>query len=421
MKTANALWGVLTGGVLTGTVLLWCAAGALGQDWPQWRGPNRDNKVTGFKAPAAWPKELTKKWQVTVGTGESSPLLVGDKIYVFGRQGGEEVTLCLNAADGKEIWKDAYNAAPVAGPAATVGGGFKGTRSTPAVAEGKIVTLGVAGVVSCLDAASGKVVWRKDTKEHPQYYTSSSPIIVDGKCIVYVGALTAFDLATGDAKWEWKGGGTPYGSPILMTVDGTKQIVTPTLGALAGVSLDGGKELWQVKVGSGGGDYQSNFSTPIVDGQKVIFSAAPKGKGGGGAGGTFALKIDKKGDGFKETEIWRKELAAHHYHTPVLRDGLLFGTSKALNLFCMSAQTGETLWTDDAKRGQCGSILDAGSVLLSLSSDKELIVMEPNSKEFKEIAKYKVADAETWAVPIVAGNRIFVRDRGGSLTLWTID
>jgi outer membrane protein assembly factor BamB len=406
--------------VLTGAVILVSAGGVLGQDWPQWRGPHRDNKVAGFKAPAAWPKELTRKWQVKVGIGESSPLLIGDKVYTFGRQGDEEVALCLNAADGKEIWKDAYKATAVTGAAATIGGGFKGTRSTPAIAEGKMCTLGAAGVISCLDAATGKVVWRKDTKEHPQYFTSSSPLIADGKCIVYLGALTALDLGSGAVRWEWKGEGTPYGSPILMTVGGTRQIVTPTLGALAGVSVGEGKELWQVKVGSGGGDYQSNFSTPIVDGEKVIFSSSPKGKGKS-AGGTFALKIEKAGDGFTAKEIWRKDLSAHHYHTPLLRDGLLFGTSKTLNLFCMNANTGETLWTDEAKRGQCGSILDAGPVLLSLSTDKELIVLEPSGKAYQEVAKYKVADAETWAVPIVAGNRIIVRDRGGSLTLWVIE
>src|SRR6516162_6663288 len=72
----------------------------VGQDWPQWRGPNRDNKVVGFTAPREWPKELTKKWRVTVGKGEASPVLVGEKLYVFARQGGDEVTLCLDAASG---------------------------------------------------------------------------------------------------------------------------------------------------------------------------------------------------------------------------------------------------------------------------------------------------------------------------------
>src|SRR6516162_3345340 len=98
----------LTPGVIVGCALLLSVKCASAQDWPQWRGPNRDNHVVGFTEPKTWPKELTQKWRVPVGLGESSPVLVGDKIYVFGRQGGDEVTLCLNAATGKEIWKDKY-------------------------------------------------------------------------------------------------------------------------------------------------------------------------------------------------------------------------------------------------------------------------------------------------------------------------
>lgn len=403
-----------------GVVLIGGMCG-LAQDWPQWRGPNRDNKVTGFSAPTTWPKELKKQWQVKVGIGESSPLLVGDKLYVLGRQGDEEVTLCLNASNGKEVWNDKYEAETVKGPAATIGGGFKGTRSTPAVGEGKICTLGVGGVVSCLDAATGKVAWRKEAKSKPIFYTSSSPIIADGKCIVFVGKLTAYDLASGDVKWESPAGDAPYGSPVLATFDGVKQVVTPYMGGLAGVAFADGKVLWHVKIGPGGKEYQSNFSTPIIDGQHVIYTANAKGKGGGGGSGTIALKIEKMGDEFKATELWKKDLAAHQYHTPVLKNGLLFGTSKDLTFFCLDAKTGDTLWTDEVKHGQCGCILDAGSVLLALSSDKELIAFKASNKAYEGIVKYLVADAETWAVPIVAGNRIFVKDRAGALTLWTIE
>jgi outer membrane protein assembly factor BamB len=168
------------------------------QDWPQWRGPNRDAKVTGFTAPKAWPKTLTQKWTTVVGSGVSSPDLVGDKLYTFGRIEGDEVTSCLDANTGKVIWQDKVAAAAVSPPAA----GYGGPRSTPAVADGKIYTLGVNGTVSCLDAATGKIVWRKDTAEAPQFKTSSSPLVADGKCIVFLGALTAFDAATGEAKWK---------------------------------------------------------------------------------------------------------------------------------------------------------------------------------------------------------------------------
>jgi outer membrane protein assembly factor BamB len=388
------------------------AAGAVqAQDWPQWRGPNRDNKVAGFTEPKSWPKELTKKWRVKVGDGESSPLLVGGKLYVFGRIGGDEVAQCLDAATGKEIWKDQFPSKAVTGPASP----HQGPRSTPAVSEGKMCTLGVRGAVSCFDADSGKLVWRKENKTVPEYYTSTSPLIADGKCIVYVDALTAFDLASGDAKWQWKGGGIPYGSPNLMTTGGAKHVITPYEGGLAGVNLADGKPAWQVKVP---GPYQSTYSTPIVADSMVYYSAAAGRKGGN----MLALKIEKTGDAFKATEVWNKPFAAHFYHAPILKDNMLVGVaSGGQNFFGVDAKTGEELWKDSEKRGQCGSILDAGSVFLSLTSDKKLVAFKVNNNKYTEVAKYTVADAETWSVPIVAGNRIYVKDKGGSLTLWTLE
>src|SRR2546422_531974 len=156
----NMRWVVV---VAAGFGMFSVAAGAA--DWPQWRGPNRDNKVEGFIAPATWPKELTKKWTVKVGYGDASPVLVGDKLYVFTRQGGDEVLSCLDAGSGKELWKDKYAAKEVTGAAIKVGPrpGHPGPRSTPTVAEGKICTFGASGVLSCLDAATGKLLWRKDS------------------------------------------------------------------------------------------------------------------------------------------------------------------------------------------------------------------------------------------------------------------
>jgi outer membrane protein assembly factor BamB len=389
---------------MLGCVLLMAATSVWAQDWPQWRGRNRDNKVTGFTEPKTWPKELTQKWKVTVGGGDASPVLVGEKLYVFSRQGGEEVILCLDAGSSKELWKDKYAAQEATKPA---GGIHAGPRSTPAVAEGKVCTLGVRGVVSCLEADTGKLVWRKDTKAFPKFFTASSPIIVDGKCIVYVGGLTAFDLASGEAKWQWKGGGAPYGSPVLMTVDGTKQIVTPTDSSIVGIAVADGKLLWQVPFSA---KYMNN--TPIVDGPTVIYAAQGTG--------TVALKIEKKGDGFDAKQLWKKSQASGQYNTPVLKNGLLFGLTPGLNFYCMNAETGELLWTDTKKRGQCGTVIDAGSVLLALTSDRELVAFQPSNKSFMEVAHYKVADTDTWAYPIIAGNRVFVKDQN-SLALWTIE
>jgi outer membrane protein assembly factor BamB len=380
------------------------------QDWPQWRGPNRDNKITGFTVPPAWPKELSKQWQVNVGVGESSPVLVGTKLYVHARQGGDEVIQCLDAASGKEIWKDKYATQPAAGPASK----HPGPRSTPAVAEGKICTFGVRGVLSCLDAVTGKLQWREDTKAWPSYFTSASPLITEGLCIIYQGTdksgmLAAHDLTTGKQKWQWNAQGAPYGSPVLLTADGTKQVVTLTSKAIVGVSLDG-KLLWQVPFAKG---YNDTTGTPIVDGQNIICF--------GQDAGAIALRIEKDRDGVTAKQVWKKAQTTHRYNTPVLRDGLLYGMTPGKLFFCMNAQTGETLWTDKTKRGECGTILNAGSVLLALTSDSALLAIQPSDKGYRELAKYTVADAPTWAYPIIAGKRVYVKDKAGSLTLWTFD
>jgi outer membrane protein assembly factor BamB len=409
VKTALMSWTFML------TVSVGCLAA---QDWPQWRGPNRDNHLSGFAPPRTWPKELTKKWTVAVGTGESSPVMVGDRIYVFGREGGDEVTRCLDAATGKEVWNEKYATAVVKGAAAP----FPGTRSTPAVGEGKICTLGVNGIVCCRDAVTGKLLWRKDEAK-PQWYTSSSPLIVDGMCIVFAGGLRAFELAGGAEKWKWNGDKDTYGSPVLMTVDGVRQLVTPSKGMLAGVALADGKLLWQVPLRT---DYFANYSTPLVSGSTVIYSES-KGKGGArGFTGTMALKVVKKGDTFTATEIWTSPLVAAGYHTPLLKDNLIFGVDAERQFYCMDAKKGELRWAGKEEQGDCGCILDGGSVLVALSSDKLLTVFEPSAREYKEIARYKVGKDEPWSVPIIAGNRVYVKDSGkndkiGSLTLLTIE
>jgi outer membrane protein assembly factor BamB len=407
-------------GVLASFALLFSAGAAWAQDWPQWRGPNRDGKVTGFTVPKTWPKTLTQKWTAAVGTGVSSPVLVGDKLYAFGRIGGDEVTTCLDAATGKPVWQDKYATAAVGSPANAYGG----PRSTPAVAEGKIYTLGVNGTVSCLDAATGMEVWRKNTGEKPQFSTSMSPLVADGKCFVFLKALTAFDSVSGDVKWTGPSG-TPYGSPVLMTVAGTKQLVAPTENSLAGVNLMDGKVAWQVKLPGG---YSSNYPTPIIDGQTVIYNSPGKGAGGS----SMALKIEKKDDAFTTTELW-KGTGAYQYNTPVLKDGLLFGLSGSRTFFCMDAKTGKALWTDNTPRGEAGGVFSAGSVILAwtgpasfkgkgekVSGDSELVAFEANGTGYKEIANYKLSPGSGLALPIIAGNRLYLKGNS-EVTLWTIE
>lgn len=422
--------------VLASCAVVMSASSALAQDWPQWRGANRDAKVTGFTAPKTWPKELAQKWKAAVGSGDATPVLVGDKLYVFSRQEADEVIRCLDAGTGKELWADKYAVPAISGPDA---GQHSGPRSSPAVANGKVVTLGVSGTLSCLDAANGKLLWRKDDfpGAWPRFHVGSSPIIVDGLVIAQLGkesegAIVAYDLATGDQKWKWTEEGPAYASPVLLSVAGTKMIVTQTAKSVVALSVADGKSMWQTPFAAQGMSY--NAATPIVDGQTVIYCGQGRG--------TTAVKLEKQGDGFAAKELWKNPDNSVQFNTPVLRNGFLFGLSARNDFFCINAQDGKTAWTapftppaagaegqgQGGMRGGrgmgrsagYGSIVDAGSVLLALTPAFQLVAFEPSDKAYTELARIKVADTPTYASHIVSGKRLFVKDQD-SVTLWTIE
>ncbi|MEX0718560.1 MAG: PQQ-binding-like beta-propeller repeat protein [Planctomycetaceae bacterium] len=425
---------------LGGTMLLFAGRTASAQDWPQWRGPNRDARATGFEAPAKWPAELTRKWEVTVGDGVATPALVGDRLYVFARDGGEEVLRCLAVADGKELWKNGYAARAVTGAA----GGFPGPRSSPTVAEGKVVTLGVEGALSCLDAASGKVLWRKtSTGNVPSFAPSSSPIIVDGLCVAQLGggdragggrrgrggragrggageaggggAIAAFDLATGDEKWKWTGDGTAYASPIVTSIDGNKVVIAETARNIVALGAADGKLLWQTPFVVEGRGY--NASDPVVVGDTLVYSGSNRG--------TTAIKVEKEGDMLKAEELWSSADNSVQYNTPIVKDGYVYGLSASDVVFCIKVADGSTAWTaplvgrGGRLRGY-GSIVDAGSVLVALNPSGTLVVFEPSGEEFKKLASYKVSNEETFAYPVLSGNRIIIKDQN-KVMLYTVE
>lgn len=391
------------------SILAVFAAGIFGHaasqahDWPQWRGPNRDGKVVGFAAPKSWPNSLAATWKVVVGQGDATPALVGDRLYAFTRQGGEEVLSCISAADGKVLWQTKYAALAVTGPSSS----HPGPRSSPTVAEGKVVTLGVSGVLSCFDAATGKRLWQiSEFTEVPAYFTAMSPLVADGLCVAHLGGrdrgtVLAVDLATGEVKWKWSGDGPAYASPVLATIEGTAQVVVQTERSLVGLALANGKLLWQVATPVTG--RAVNAVTPVVDGSAVIYSGQGRG--------THAVRIEKQGAGFAAKPLWSNEELGSGFTTPVLKDGALFGISDRGNVFAMDAQTGKVLWRDAARRDRFGAIVDAGQVLVVLEGNGQLTAFAPSRQGFQEIARLRVAEAATYAHPVLDGNRVFIKDR----------
>jgi len=386
---------------------------AQAQDWPQWRGPNRDDKAAGFTAPKTWPQEFHQKWKVTVGQADATPALADGKLYVFSRRDSNEVVQCLDAATGKELWNNKYEVMAITGPAASK---HPGPRSSPTVAEGRVITLGVRGTLSCLNASDGKLVWRKnDIKGWPAFYTAMSPMVANGLCVAQLGygtngAIVAYDLATGAEKWKWTGDGPAYASPVLMSLAGTKLIVTETDKHIVAVGLADGKLAWQAPFAPKGMGH--NDATPIIEGQTIIYT--------GGGRGTIAVALEKQGQAFAAKQLWANTNVSSQYCTPVLKNGLLFGLSDRSGFFCINARTGETAWSEPAKRGGFGAVVDIGSMLVALTPKSQLIVFQPSDKAYTEVASVKVADTDTYSQPVLSAAGIYIEDQN-SVTLWTVD
>ena len=393
--------------------MIFSSLNAYSQDWPQFRGINRDGKVTGFKAPKTWPKELTQDWKVNVGFGDASPVLVGKNVFLSTRQGNDEVILCLNASTGKEVWKNTYPAMAVTGPSAQL---HPGPRSTPAVANGKIVTLGASGILSCLDAASGKLLWRKEnpTNAFPSFFTGMSPLITDGLCIIHVGKkddgqVIAYDLNTGNEKWKWAGDGPAYSSPSVMTADGKKLLILTTEKNIMALGLSDGKLLWQIPAIPQQRFY--NCVSPFIDGQAIVFS--------GQGLGSKAFKVEKQGEQFTTKDLWANAEVGAKWNTPILKDGFLYGFTDQKRIYCLNYSTGQTAWIDKVVNSDFSTIVDCGSVIIGLTSTDNLIVMKPNGKEYTELAKYKVSETPIYAYPVISGSNIYVKD-AESLILFKI-
>jgi outer membrane protein assembly factor BamB len=388
----------------TVTLIIISTTNSFSQDWPQWRGMNRDSKVTGFKAPAAWPAELKQAWKVTVGFSDATPVLSANKIYLNTRQGDQEVILCLDAATGKELWKNSYAAMAVTGPSASQ---HPGPRGTPAVSNGKIVTFGASGILSCLDASTGKLVWRKEnpTNAFPAFFTGTSPLIVDGMCIIHLGKkddgqVIAYDLNSGNEKWKWAGEGPSYSSPSVMTIDGKKLLIVITEKNIMALGLTDGKQLWQIATPVQQRFY--NCVSPYIDGQNIYLS--------GQGTGTKAIRVEKSGNEYVTKELWSNTEVGAKWNTPVLKDGFLYGFTDQKRIYCLNAATGQTAWIDNAVNSDFSTIVDCGSVIIGLTSTDNLLVLKPDGKAYSEIVKYKVSDTPIYAYPVISGNNIYIKD-----------
>ena len=392
---------------------------SLAQDWPQWRGPNRDGVAASFTAPKVWPDKLKTIWKAPVGIGHSSPVVVGRRVYLHSRQDENEVVSCLDLDTGKLLWHDSYPTPYMMNPAAVTHG--KGPKSTPVVYNDKLYTFGISGILSCYDTATGKVKWRKEFSKQfkatsPLFGAATSPIVHNGLVIVHVGghdsgALTAFNAETGDVKWSWTGDGPGYASPIVFESGGLNQIVTQTQKSIAAFSAATGELLWRIPFET---EYVQNIVTPVVYKQTLILSGLDKG--------TIAIRVVNRGPKWETEQVWMNAEVSMYMNSPVASGDYLFGLShkRKGQFFCLDARTGQTLWTSNGREGDNAAIVATGQFLLLLTDSAELIAVRRDAKQYEPVKKYSVADSPTWAHPVIVGNRILIKD-ASSLTLLSLE
>jgi len=398
-------------------LLFLATTAANAQEWTQWRGPARDGSVSSKNAPAAWPEALKRTWRVEIGEGYSSPVVAGGHVFVHGRRDPEEIVESINLADGKVLWQQKYQAEFKKNQYAVEMA--KGPNATPLVAGNRLFTLGVTGLLNAWDTAKGKQLWSRDFSKSIDTSklfcgTAASPLIVDGRLVVQVGSdihggqVLGLNPATGATEWEWRGLGPGYASPVVVDVGGSSQIVALTEGSIIGLEGKSGKELWTVPFPD---EWHENVSTPLWTGAQLIVSGTRQG--------THAYTLAQTGGKWQATELWKNPDIAMYLSSPVFGDGLIYGHSskKKGQFFAIDAKTGAVRWTTEGREGEHASLLLTPQNVIFLTNGADLIVAKRNTPAFAVERRYEVAEGSTFAMPVLLGENILVRDATGLMLL----
>lgn len=381
-----------------------------GREWPEWRGPGRHAVLQAGQTPAAWPSAFTRSWSVPAGEGYSSPVVSGGLVFLHSRQDPQEVVTAVDLTTGAVKWRHTYQA-PINknGYAAKMG---KGPNATPLVAGGRLFVLGASGHLIALDAASGKPLWSKDfsaTVDTSKLFcgTAASPILANGLVVIQVGSdvkggqVSAVDPATGAERWQWKGDGPGYASPILLDLAGGQHLVTLTNRSIVGLEAKTGQLLWTIPFPD---EWHENIVTPLWTGRELVVSGIRQG--------TRAFKITRAGAAWTAAEVWKNADVTMYMSSPVAGDGLIYGLSakRKGQFVALDAATGATKWASEGREGEQASVLLAPGHVLFLTNTGALVVAKRTAAGFQEEKRYDISDTETWTTPVFLGGAILVRD-----------
>lgn len=377
------------------------------QNWPQWRGPNRDGISTETGLLNQWPSNGPKRlWQInSLGEGYGSLSIVGDFIYVHGRQGSNSVVFALKRDGGATVWT------AVLGPRLDQDRGG-GPRGTPTVDGDYIYALSENGDLGCLRVKDGGIVWKKNILSdfrgsNPHWLISESPLIDGNKVIVTPGGndacVVALDKMTGKTIWTSKGlsDQAGYASCIVADIQGIRTVMTLTSEAGVGVRASDGKPMWREISPANG---TANCTTPVIEGNKVFYTSAY------GTGCTMLELTARNNLLWAEKKYFSRDMQNHHGGV-ILHKGYVYGFSNQI-LSCMELATGKLTWRDRSV-GK-GALTYADGKLFLLGENQTAGLCECSPTGYKELGRFRIEDQgrPSWAHPVVCGGKLYIRNQG---------
>lgn len=398
--------------IVLASLLMVTSAGLLLQDaragdWPQILGPARDGHAQDEKLAASWPEAGPPKlWDRSVGQGYAGVAVQAGRVYLFHRQGNEELLECLAADGGAPVWKASF-------PADYSGGidTDKGPRCVPLVVGQQVVVLGAGGGLRCLAIADGSMRWQRDLREELQadegyFGFGSTPLAVGAKLLVNVGGkkgagIVAFSLADGRTLWQATDDDASYSSPTLARIDGQPLAIFATRLNAVGIVPESGAVAFRFPFGQRGPTVTA--ATPLVFEDRAFFTASY------GVGALLAA-VARNG----ATTVWESgDALSSQYPTPLYYDGHLYGVDGRedvgqASFRCVEAATGKVKWSE-ANFGMAHSILADGKLIVQKVSG-ELLLLDPSPAAFRPLAHAKAIKTQARALPALSNGRLYTRD-----------
>ncbi len=390
-------------------IVVLSAVGLRADDWPAFRGPNRDGICREKGLLKQWPKEGPKLlWKVTgLGIGNSAPSVVGNVLYTMGQKDDKEWVLALDVSRaGKQIW-----ASPI-GPIRNNGAGFPGPRSTPTIDGNRLYTLGIAGDVVCMELKRGRILWHHDVVKDfggrtPSWGYAES-VLIDGPWVICTpggskATIAAINKKNGRLVW-----GSPVGDPaayasvIKVMVGKSKQYVNLTGKGVIGVAAKTGKLLWRYNAPA---SRVANCAACVTAGD-TVFAASAYGTGGG------LVRIEPSGRGFTADQVYFTKKMQNHHGGMVLVDGYLYGCSNPNLLTCLDYKTGKVMWADRSS-GKC-SLLWADGMLYCRNENGPISLVEATPRGFHLKGRFDQpdrSDRNSWPYLVIANGVMYVRDQ----------